>query len=213
MTIPVALKVYHILHVDRLRSVMSDGGLWCDAVIAGRTSTGTVIGMNKIKQRRLNELTLSSHPDLYVGSCVPFYFCPRSIMLYLIHKANHLELSYRGGQGPIVHLEFDLKEVAAWADNNNQRWAFTLSNAGSRFFEDRCNLTQLNEIDWEAVKAHSWQDCQEEKQAEFLVESRVPWQLVERVGVGKESTYQLAANALTDAPHKPRLEVMEKWYY
>jgi len=100
--------------------------------------------MNSIKQRRLNELTLDSHPGLYVGSCVPFYFCPRSIMLYLLYQANHLELSYRGGQGPIVHLEFDLYAAVAWADANRRRWAFTLSNTGSRFFEDRRELSQLH---------------------------------------------------------------------
>ncbi|AWP22429.1 hypothetical protein C4901_02935 [Acidiferrobacter sp. SPIII_3] len=34
--------------------------------------------MGGIKQRRLNELRLSSHPDLRLGNFVPFYFCPRS---------------------------------------------------------------------------------------------------------------------------------------
>lgn len=54
---------------------------------------------------------LNSHPGLYVGQCVPFYFCPRSVMLYVIYCANHDELSYRGGQGPILHLEADLYET------------------------------------------------------------------------------------------------------
>ncbi|WP_205620247.1 DarT ssDNA thymidine ADP-ribosyltransferase family protein [Salinivibrio socompensis] len=66
--------------------------------------------MNTIKQRRLTELTLDSHPDLYVGQCVPFYFCPRSIMLYVIHRADSDELTYKGGQGPIIHLQADLTQ-------------------------------------------------------------------------------------------------------
>jgi hypothetical protein len=73
-----------------------------------------MIGMNNIKQRRLTELTLDSHPGLYVGQCAPFYFCPRSVMLYLIHKRNP-ELAYKGGQEPIVHLEADLRDAVAWA--------------------------------------------------------------------------------------------------
>ena len=64
-----------------------------------RKPPGTAIGMNSIKQRRLNS-TLNSYPNLRIGDCVPFYFCPRSIMLYLIHQANHPELRYRGGQDP-----------------------------------------------------------------------------------------------------------------
>lgn len=50
-------------------------------------------------------------------------------MLYLIFRQND-ELSYEGGQEPIVHLEADLAETVAWAEANDKRWAFTLSNAG-----------------------------------------------------------------------------------
>lgn len=52
--------------------------------------------MSSIKKRRLESLILTSHFDLYVGQCVPFCFCPRSIMLFVIHCANHPELIYRG---------------------------------------------------------------------------------------------------------------------
>jgi len=97
--VPAQPKIYHICHVDRLPSIVADGCLWCDAEIARRTPPGTSIGMNSIKQRRMNELTLTSHPGLHVGDCVPFYFCSRSVMLYLICQANHPDLSYRNGQG------------------------------------------------------------------------------------------------------------------
>lgn len=111
--IPDKPKIYHILHVDKLVSVLNDQFLWSDSEMVNCSSNkGTVIGMNKIKQRRLNELKLTCYPDLTVGSCVPFYFCPRSIMLYIIHKANHPELSYKGGQEPIIHLEADLYKAA-----------------------------------------------------------------------------------------------------
>ena len=175
-------KIYHIVHFDRLASIIQDGCLWCDAEVMTRSPPGTAIGMNNIKQRRLHELELTSHPGLYVGQCVPFYFCPRSVMLYLIHRQNH-ELDYQGGQRPIVHLVADLQSVVNWADQNHQRWAFTLSNAGSRFFEDRNDLDQLNEIDWQAVQARSWQQYKDGKQAEFLLERQFPWQLVEQIGV------------------------------
>ena len=96
---PAHPKIYHIVHVDRLASIVADGCLLCDAEIARREPVGTTIGMNHIKQRRLTELSLQSYPDLYVGACVPFYFCPRSVMLYVINQANDEQLSYRGGQG------------------------------------------------------------------------------------------------------------------
>lgn len=210
---PACPKIYHIVHVDRLPSIIQTSGLWCDAEMVKHSGLGTTIGMSAIKSRRLNELTLTSHPGLYVGACVPFYFCPRSIMLYLIYQANHPELSYRGGQGPIVHMELDLHAAVEWAEANSRRWAFTLSNAGSRFFEDRCDLAQLSEIDWAAVQARNWQACKDGKQAEFLVEGSFPWELVERVGVLNQTTYTQAAHALAAGNHKPQLEILTAWYY
>ncbi len=211
--IPARPKLYHIVHVDRLASIVADGGLWCDAEIAWLAPTGTMIGMAGIKQRRLAELTLSSYPGLHVGACVPFYFCPRSVMLYLIYQGNHPELTYRGGQEPIIHLEADLHAVVAWANQHRRRWAFTLSNAGSYFFEDRSDLGCLGEIDWNAVQASDWRQCKEGKQAEFLLEYNFPWPLVERIGVQSRASFQKVANALPANGHRPPIEVRADWYY
>lgn len=213
MPIPAEPKIYHIVHVDRLPSIIVDNCLWCDAEIIRRAPPGTTIGMNSIKQRRLNKLALTSHPNLQVGDCVPFYFCPRSIMLYLIHQANHPELVYRGGQGPIVHLEADLRQTVAWAEKHGLRWAFTLSNAGAYYFEDRCDLAQLGEIDWDAVQAVDWRRCKEGKQAEFLIEQRFPWDLVSRIGVRSREVYGQVNATLRAASHKPRVEIKPDWYY
>ncbi len=109
---PVEPKIYHIAYVDRLASIIEDDCPWCDAEMTHRSPCGTAIGMNAIKERRLT-YTLNSRPGLRVGDCAPFYFCPRSVMLYVICQANHPELTYRGGQGPIVHLEADLRRAVA----------------------------------------------------------------------------------------------------
>jgi hypothetical protein len=134
-------------------------------------------------------------------------------MLYLLHQANHPELTYRGGQEPIVHLEADLRAVVQWAEHQGQRWAFSLSNAGARYFEDRCDLAQLPEINWAAVQARDWRHLKEGKQAEFLLERAFPWHLVERIGVKSPSTYRLAANVLASPGHRPPVEVRPEWYY
>ncbi|HEY1464433.1 MAG TPA: DUF4433 domain-containing protein [Terriglobales bacterium] len=206
-------KIYHIVHMDRLPSIVSDGYLWCDAEVVRRASPGTTIGMNNIKQRRLTELTLSSHPDLHVGDCVPFYFCPRSVMLYLMYKGNHPDHLYRGGQDPIIHLEADLNAVVNWANQEGWRWAFTLSNAGSYYFEDRSDLSQLDEIDWDAVQARQWQNCKDRKQAEFLLEHSFPFQLIERIGVHSRVQYQQIINALPIGGRLPNVEISPDWYY
>ena len=216
---PARPKIYHIIHVDRLPSVLAAGRLWCDAEMVNRPESGTVIGMNEIKQRRLNELTLTSHPGLYVGQCVPFYFCPRSVMLYLIWHGNHQNLSYRGGEGPIVHLEADLRETVRWAERIGRRWAFTLSNAGAFGFEDRNTLDALDEIDWDAVGANRWSGSgissavRHGKQAEFLLEHHFPWELIERIGVRSRETAQRVSEVLAGRAPRPTVEIMKDWYY
>ena len=169
--------------------------------------------MNDIKRRRLESLRLTSYPDLLVGSCVPFYFCPRSVMLYVIHRGNHPGVTYQGGQGPIVHLEADLRRAVEWASHQHRRWAITLTNAGSSYFEDRCDLSSLNEIDWKAVHAQDWRSCKETKQAEFLLEHSFPWSLVERIGVLSSIAQQQVVDALGESSYQPPTEVLPEWYY
>ena len=205
--------ICHIVHVDRLPSIIEDGELWCDAEVVRRGLAGTTIGMHGIKRRRLEELTLRTHPDLHVGDCVPFYFCPRSVMLFVIHRADHSDLTYRGGQAPIVHLVADLRGVVSWAERKGRRWAFTTSNAGSRFFDDYGDLAELGEIDWDAVNATQWTNCKEEKQAEFLLERSLPWKLVSRIGVMSRSILQEVHGALASADHRPPVEIKRNWYY
>ncbi len=212
MTVPENPKIYHIVHVDRLPSILSEEYLWCDAEVINRTITGTTIGMNNIKHRRL-ETPLQSHPNLHVGGCVPFYFCPRSVMLYVIYKANHQELAYRSGQSYIIHLEADLHETVRWAEDVQRRWAFTLSNAGSSYFEDRSDLARLDEIDWNAIRATNWQHCKEKKQAEFLIERTFPWELVERIGVQNPQVFRQVKIELEKTTHQPVVEIKPGWYY
>lgn len=215
---PASPKIYHIVHFDRLQSIAVDGFLWADAVMLRRKDSGTTIGMSGIKHRRL-ALELDCCPGLHVGECVPFYFCPRSVMLYLIHSANHPELTYRGGQGPILHLEADLRATVAWAEGNDKRWAFTLSNAGAFYFEDRSNLAQLGEINWQAVETRKWSGqgvssaMKEGKQAEFLLEERFPWSLIERIGVHSQTIGQRVMQVIRAMAHRPTVEVRQDWYY
>lgn len=211
MLVPTEPKLYHIVHVDSLASIVADGWLWCDAEMANHSGQGTSIGMTHIKQRRLR-LPLRSHPDLHVGECVPFYFSPRSVMLHRV-SLRKSDLAYRGGQGPIVHLEADLHQTVFWADAKGQRWAFTDSNAGSYHFEDYSSLDDLDKIAWDAVRANYWAEVREAKQAEFLVERFFPWELVSRVGVYSSATRDHVVEALEASNHRPGVSVERSWYY
>ena len=216
--VPDRVCIYHIVHLDRLPSIIADGYLWSDAEARRRGSTGTTVGMQSIKDRRLTS-KLTSHPNLAVGSCVPFYFCPRPVMLYLLHKGNHEGITYRGGQKNIVHLVSEVSITVDWAEQNRLRWAFTLSNAGSRYFEDRANLNNLCEINWNAVKSTEWgrngvsRDIKEGKQAEFLIEKAFPWCCITKIGVYSRTQCEHVMRLISGLPHKPEVGIRKKWYY
>jgi hypothetical protein len=213
MPAPAHPKIYHIAHIDRLGSILASGGLLSDARLAGRAA-GTTIGMGDLKARRLQR-PVPVCPGTCVGDFVPFYFCSRSVMLYVIHQANHPNLAYRGGAGPIIHLEADLRVAVDWAVANGQAWALALGNASANYTEFRDNLAGLDEINWAAVSARDFREpaIKDAKQAEFLLHGFFPWELVERIGVRDRAMFQAVADALQHAHHHPRIEIKRDWYF
>ncbi len=199
--------------MDNLPSIVSTGGLLSDSLVIARRISPVGIGMSKLKATRLT-LPINCHPGTFVGDYVPFYFCPRSVMLFIIHKGNHPGLSYQEGQKPIVHLECDVKQVVAWAEARPKPWAFTCSNAASVWTPHHTGLDNLGEINWEAVNARFWRgEAEEWKQAELLVHRGVPWYLVRRIGVLDHATRARVLDALGDAAHRPVVAIKRDWYY
>lgn len=210
--IPPNPKLYHITHVNNLAPIIASGGLKSDALIVRQGGPAAMIGMGKLKKRRLEELSIECLGGVMVGECVPFYFCPRSVMLYLIHMRN-AEVDYQGGQDSIVHLQADLSEVLAWATANGRPWAFSLSNAAARYTEFRADPAQLSDIDWKAVNATDWRFVRERKQAEFLVKDTFPWELFRVVGVRTRPVLEQVTELLGQAQHQPVVEYRPGWYY
>ncbi len=112
---PANPKIFHITHVYNLRQIIAAGGIWSDAKRLELNLNCQIVGMSKIKQRRLRDVVVQCYPNTHVGDYVPFYFCPRSVMLYILHKGNHPDVQYSGGQGPMIHLQGDMATVVRWA--------------------------------------------------------------------------------------------------
>ena len=213
--VPAKPKIYHITHLRNLPQIVEAGKLWSDAKRIEIGLECDVVGMSHIKQRRLKEIEVDCHPGTHVGDYVPFYFCPRSIMLFILHRGNHPDLDYSEGQAPIVHLQADLQSIVRWAEDNGRRWAFTDRNAGTyiaRFFN---RIDQLHEVNWEAVAANDFRNIviKEGKQAEFLVHTSFPWRLFEAIGVHDHSALAGVQQAIGKAANRPVVGVKPDWYY
>lgn len=214
MTKPVEERsIYHITHIDNLPPILADGCLWSDYEIQRTPNSRTIIGFDTIEKRRLEELPVSCHPSTFVGHYVPFYFCPRSPMLYVIHRRNS-ELTYQGGQERIVHLVSRIG--IAIQHSEGRSWAFSDGNAGARYARFSNDLAQFdNFVDWNAVQASSWSDptVKERKQAEFLIHRTFPWTGIAAIGVYNQSVAGEVQRLLALQTHQPQVAVKQDWYY
>lgn len=97
-----SIYIYHITHIDNLDSIIASGGLFAQESLAS-VLRPIPIGMADVKRRRATR-PVECYRGTFVADYVPFYFCPRSVMLYILYKGNHAGIDYRGGQEPIIHL-------------------------------------------------------------------------------------------------------------
>ncbi len=213
--VPANPKIYHITHINNLPKIIDAGCIWSDRQRLQQGFHCEVVGMPTIKQRRLNDIEVTCVPGTKVGDYVPFYLCPRSVMLYIFHKRNHPDLPYTGGQEPIVHLQADMNAVVVWANGHNKPIAFSTSNAGSLTADFYTRKEDLHRIDWDSVHARDFRGrlTQERKQAEFLVFDWFPWHLVEHIGVFDQNSLKRVQLATAMGTHQPTVNIENSWYF
>jgi hypothetical protein len=208
-------KIYHITHLRNMPQIVKEEILSSDAKRIEQNLKCEIVGMSHIKLRRLKENEVNCHPGTHVGDYVPFYFCPRSIMLYILHQGNHPDLNYKEGQRPIIHLQADLHAVVDWANEQKRHWAFSDRNAGNKVATFFSSVAQLNQLNWDAIGTNQWSDAmiREGKQAEFLIHESFPWRLFEHIGVYDEDIASEVRQTIKNAEHKPTVAVKRDWYY
>ena len=173
-------RIYHITHVGNLPGIIAEGGIHCDRV--AQTKQHSRIGHQHIKIRRLaRRVPLAPHGTL--GDYVPFYFAPRSPMLYAI--AGGFVEGHDEGQESVIYLVSSAEAV----DTAGLQWVFTEGHAEIAYTDFFDDLRHLSKVDWDLMKAKYWRDTDEDpdrkrrRQAEFLVHQLFPWNIVECIGV------------------------------
>lgn len=204
--------IFHITHVDNLPKIIEAGGLRCDRLRAQSTDAAVCIAHQHIKDRRARRAVPCAARG-FVSDYVPFYFAPRSPMLYTINRGN-VE-GYTQGQRPIVHLVSSVQGAVALG----KPWCFTDGHAEmafSNFFDD---LENLDKIDWSVMKSKMWNDTdaqpdrKRKRQAEFLVHEFFPWTAVDAIGVIDTEMKDRVVRILGNSTHSPYVHVKRNWYY
>jgi hypothetical protein len=202
---PEKILIYHITDVANLPSILVENGLHSDAVMVKRNPE--IIGYDHIKKRRLKEIPVPCCGWRRVGEFVPFYFCPRSPMLFTINKGNTGRPA--NCQKSIVHLVSTMSAgIAA-----GKIWAISSGNAGAYHTTFSASPDALDELDWEAIRATQWQGKQHQKSAEFLVADFFPWSAIQKIGCQNSTTADKVKALLADIAHQPAVEIKTNWYY
>lgn len=216
MKVPENPKIFHIVHIDHLASIINDDGLFSDATMSARTDAyGTNIGMSHIKERRMKIPVYESGTG-FVGEHVPFYFRPRSVMLYPIYKRAHKDITYRGGQRNVIHLVSHVNAAIDWANKNKKTWAFSDRNASIGHVKFYYDMVDLGKLRWDvmAVKDFSQDsEVREVIQSEFLVRDSFAWELISEIAVYDKAIKRQVEAILEGAKHKPIVTVRKEWYY
>jgi hypothetical protein len=207
-----SVRIYHITDARNLPSVLAEGGIHCDAIAASRGLSAVSVAHEHIKERRARKRVPTTSGGT-LADYVPFYFAPRSPMLFAIHTGA--VQGYDQGQEPIAHLVSTVDVVA----RGGLPFVFSDGHAVmsiSRFFTD---LTDLDQIDWQIMRATYWNDTNGDgdrtrrRQAEFLVHHFFPWTLVHEIGVMTERAATYVNRVLEPSSHRPAVTVRQDWYY
>lgn len=200
--------IYQITHVDNLAGIIAAQAVWSDAQRIQQRFSSANIGYSHIKARRLRRpITVSAGSML--GDYVPFNFCPRSIMLYVVSQGH---ADYAAGQQPIIHLVSSIDTIVASA----RPWAFTDIHADLGYASQFDSLDDLGEVDWDVMPVRQWggdSELKEKRQAEFLVHDWCPWNAIVEIGVINDAVAAKVHAALATATHKPNEVVQRDWYY
>ncbi|MDG4764326.1 DUF4433 domain-containing protein [Solwaraspora sp. WMMD406] len=206
----------HFTHVENLPIIAATGRLACD-VSARAGLTRTEVGDPAIKDsRRRRQIPIG--PRGYVGDYVPFYFAPRSPMMYRIacdHR-DSIPGRYAGGDRQLVYLAATVGAVV----DAGLAWVATDGNAANAATTFTTNLDDLNSmVDWPLMYAERWNSTEEDpdrqrrRMAEFLVHREVPLAVFQQVAAYDPAHAAQARATLGDHYLTSRVAVVPTWYY
>jgi hypothetical protein len=203
--------------IERLPSVI-EHGLLPDNVCRRRQITGVEIGYDHIKRRRALRVVPCGVGGT-LADYVPFYFAPRSPMLFAITRGQVSTEAARTDQ--IVYLVSSTQSL--------RRAGLTVVASNRHAELDYAEMSDLDGdldhdgfVDWPLMTARLWKntpddpDRKERRQAECLVHPRVPvpWQAIEGIATKTEqarSQVELVLGTVADQP--ARVAVRAEWYF
>lgn len=212
MTRPVPTPVVHFTRVEHLPTII-EGGLLSDTLAQASGDLQVEIGHRDIKERR-RRLSVPVAPGGVVADYVPFYFAPRSPMMFTLSRGN--VSTYQAGFDRVVYLVSTLEDLTSC----DSHWIVTDRNAA----QSLASYAEANDdldgfIDWPLMQATQWGWCEEDPErpdrraAECLVHEAVPWRAFVGVVTRSEATADEARDTIAAAGLATPVSVRPHWYF
>ena len=207
--------VTHFTHVAHLATVIEQG-LLSDAAAHDAGVLAVEVGDLGIKDRRRSR-EMPVPPGGTVADYVPFYFAPRSPMMFSISKGN--VPSYQGSTARLIYLVTSLEHLHGTGhevvlSDRNAVYAY----ADFRVF-DPADLIDDDFIDWDLMRQRDWYNTDAEPQrkerrmAEALVHERVAWEAITQIGTQSEIVAAEVRAILAAARSSIPVYVRPEWYF
>ncbi|SUE29883.1 Uncharacterised protein [Nocardia farcinica] len=204
--------VYHITRLEHIASMIEHGVL-SDRLATERGASSISIAHSHLKERRARR-TVPVHPYGTLADYTPFYFAPRSPMLFAIHKGKvH-------GHGTDCDRIVYLASTVQHLRRRGLQVLGTDRHAVVPYAQFTANDSVLTGfVDWELMKERYWCDIpeypdrSERRQAELLVHERVPWDSILGVATRTEPVENELRHILDTAGASTRTAVRSHWYF
>lgn len=223
MTIPNPTRLFHMTAISNLEAIIQSGSLLCK----NRGLTNGIAYQNIAHAGAQGARATKHVPDPPGGTIhdyVPFYFAPRSPMLYAINAGNVQGCDIR--QADILYFETSVQNVAG----ASLEFVFYDHNATLSFSKPYTDVMHLKHVAWELICESPSLDgyCKyfhnvnanprlaartEKRQAEFLVKNAFPLTLVSRIGVINEAKKHQVQAILARSGLTLTVDVMPEWYF
>lgn len=212
MARPRPTPVFHFTHLEHLATLV-EHGLQSDTRVQGTTLLAHEAGDRGIKAHR-RARRVSDGPGGFVSDYVPFYFAPRSPMMYAIHRGRVPEFTSTIYDLAYVITSLETLQAAGYSVVLTDRNA---AKAVAEFSADPHRWDDL--VDWPLMKAHMWNNTvddperQERRMAECLVPESLPWDLIEHIVVADQTRQQWTEGLLTALGDHTPVHVRRNWYF
>lgn len=209
--------IYHIIDINNLQSILNEGAILSYNTKEQKNIVHVNIAYQNIqdwRDKKEIDKTLDGTP-ITLHDCVPFYFCPRSPMLYLIYRNNTENYNYHGGQENIIHIVLSTDIVV----ENNLEFQFTDGHTRVEITEFYTNICDLSKLDWGVIDGNYWFDNKQypdrkrRKQAEFLVYNTSPILAIIGIGVYNNAMLNKAIDIIQKAKFNIDVKIRPGWYY